>query len=484
MRVVRHAGNVSVNRVGKVLEHIHSLDDCDRFKRPSVFRVLAVREVANGYSVAVVAKNLRAVNHSEDRKKLFAAGGKWLTSKDVHNACTTWKKQNPASKQRGNNETWQEQALEARIWLEKEGWEVEPIQAVRTCDRELSDGLVFADSKRLSTLCRRGHFVLMDSTHKTNKLRWFLYTLMVRDEHGSWIPGAHILTAREDSDIVATGLKTIKRWCHNQWHLRYMLTDDSAGEQSAVRKAFPGLSAGEMEVSHLLCKVHSQRTLRKALPGEANQRCREHLMAALYNRKTKPGCEESIQAAINVAPRHRQSYVEKEWWETRVEWANYARCHSAILLQVPSTNPVESWHASLKLGVKKEMTQWSLLGSIERLANTAAQWDRKAERSEADFRSLHLSDTTFFPGMRKLPYPVQQLVLGQLQRGNELLAEGADPLPLGDELECDCLFFRQYQLPCAHMWQHEHTFGGVLEEEEVWDRFAFMFEDCGFEIYE
>ena len=263
-----------------------------------------------------------------------------------------------------------------------------------------------------------------------------------------------------------------------------MLTDDSAGEQSAVQKAFLGLSAGELEVSHLLCKVHSHRALQKALPGEANRRCREHLCAALYNRKTKPGCEESIQAAIKEAPPKRQSYVEKEWWDTRAEWANYTRCHSALLLQVPSTNVVESWHASLKLGVKREMTRWSLLGFIERLANTATQWDRKAAKVEMDFRSLHLSDTAFFPGMRKLPYPVQQLVLGQLQRGNELLAEGANPRPLSDELECDCLFFRQYQLPCAHMWQQEHLFGEVLADEEVWNRFVFMFEDCGFEIYE
>ena len=314
------------------------------------------------------------------------------------------------------------------------------------------------------------------------------------------MPGAHMLTAREDSDIVTAGLQTvsfypfgdytnnstlqIKRWCHNRWHLHYILTDDSAGEQSAVRKAFPGLSAGELEVTHLLCKVHSLRTLRKALSGEANRRCREHLMAALYNQKTKPGCEESIQAAINAALEPRRSYIEKEWWVTRAEWANYARCHSSLLLQVPSTNVVESWHASLKHGVKKQMTKWSLLGFIERLSNTAAQWDRKAARVEADFHTLHLSDTAFFLGMRKLPYPVQQLVLGQLQQGNQLLAEGVDPRPLSDKLECDCLFFRQYQLPCAHMWQQEHIFGGVLKDEAVWEDFIFMFEDGGFEIYE
>lgn len=42
----------------------------------------------------------------------------------------------------------------------------------------------------------------------------------------------------------------IKNWCRNRWLLRIMLADDSAGEQIAVIKAFPGLDAGEMEVQH------------------------------------------------------------------------------------------------------------------------------------------------------------------------------------------------------------------------------------------
>lgn len=73
----------------------------------------------------------------------------------------------------------------------------------------MSYGLVFAEPNRLQVLCRRGHFVLMDSTHQTSKLSWLLYTLMVRDEYGSWVPGAHIITAHEDSDIVAAGLKQV-----------------------------------------------------------------------------------------------------------------------------------------------------------------------------------------------------------------------------------------------------------------------------------
>ena len=105
-------------------------------------------------------------------------------------------------------------------------------------------------------------------------------------------------------------------------------------------------------------------------------------------------------------------------------------------------------------------------------------------RVKADFHSFHLSDTAFFPGMQRLLYPVQQLVLEQMQCENKLLAEGVDSQPLADELKCDCLFFRQYHLPCAHMWQQEHLFGGILKDEAVWDNYAFMFEDCSLEIYE
>jgi len=47
---------------------------------------------------------------------------------------------------------------------------------------------------------------VMDSTHNTNQMGWLLYNLMIRNEQGDWVPGAHILTAREDSDIVAAGL--------------------------------------------------------------------------------------------------------------------------------------------------------------------------------------------------------------------------------------------------------------------------------------
>jgi hypothetical protein len=68
----------------------------------------------------------------------------------------------------------------------------------------------------------------MDSTHETNALGWYLYNLTVRDERGHWMPVAHILTAREDSDVVAEALCTVFYPSNPLNCLRLTLTTDKS----------------------------------------------------------------------------------------------------------------------------------------------------------------------------------------------------------------------------------------------------------------
>ena len=56
------------------------------------------------------------------------------------------------------------------------------------------------------------------------------------------------------------------------------------------------------------------------------------------------------------------------------------------------------------------------------------------------------------------------------------------PRNLNDELSCTCVFYRQYQLPCSHLWQF-HFMSNAFAEAD-WKRWAYMFEKRGFEIYE
>ena len=122
-------------------------------------------------------------------------------------------------------------------------------------------GLVFAHPQRIEILKRRDYLTQFDSTHKTNTWGHNMFSFLVRNEEVLWIPGAHCVVERGNSEILAYALQTFKKWCG--WQPRYVLTDDSAVEQRVVRCAFPGLPAGEQEVDHLLCTVHTMRTLNK-----------------------------------------------------------------------------------------------------------------------------------------------------------------------------------------------------------------------------
>lgn len=87
-----------------------------------------------------------------------------------------------------------------------------------------------------------------------------------------------MLTSNEDGEIIEEFLRQIKRWIR-AWRLRYMIIDDSAAEQRGVSLAFRGLIDGEMEVSHYLCRTHSERTLNRKLADDACENAKKLLIS-------------------------------------------------------------------------------------------------------------------------------------------------------------------------------------------------------------
>lgn len=51
----------------------------------------------------------------------------------------------------------------------------------------------------------------------------------------------------------------------------------------------------------------------------------------------------------------------------------------------------------------------------------------QAGKTGSEFRSKHLSDTVHWPGMRKIPYPIQKLCRSEQERAIDLITEGARP---------------------------------------------------------
>jgi hypothetical protein len=243
------------------LIHSHSLDESDANKRNSLLRTLVGKEVAKGYAPAAVIGSLRGLGDIASQLRLASAGGAYLTRQDAINSGLSWRVANPNDLfvSRDAKDDVSLQVLDAFEKLSELKWVSLPVQAI-SLDKTPGRGIVFAHPDRLQRLSRYGYLSLIDSTHKTNQLEWKLFTLIVRDEYGCWHPIAHSLLSHEFGELIAETLLAIKKWTN--WKLRYVLSDDSGAEQRAFRLAFPGLAAGETEVSETLILIAPLISLR------------------------------------------------------------------------------------------------------------------------------------------------------------------------------------------------------------------------------
>ena len=218
-------------------------------------------------------------------------------------------------------------------------------------------GFALANQDNLNALQSSGHLVIMDLTHKTNKHDWKLYTLLVRNSFGSWLPGGHFFVSAKEQNIVAKGLQVLKHWVIT-WRPRYFLIDQSAIEERAINQIFPGIIAGKQNIGIFYCTWHCQRTLQRNL--ESYGKGYELMLQAMY-KTTRIGCEQVIQEAITMLPLEtKKTYIQHYWLKNTSKWALWSRQNSPILLQITSTSPVESYHAVLK---KKGNASFGIIGA-------------------------------------------------------------------------------------------------------------------------
>lgn len=85
----------TMERQGDCQAHNHTLDFMDSVKRNQRIEAVTGAEVANGYTVSVVAKSLQSHHREDGGAALLAAGGRYLTRKDVSNASSGWRTANP-----------------------------------------------------------------------------------------------------------------------------------------------------------------------------------------------------------------------------------------------------------------------------------------------------------------------------------------------------------------------------------------------------
>lgn len=108
--------------------------------------------------------------------------------------------------------SFEEDIMDTRSLLTEKGWLFAELD-ITDSKKVWRWGLVFTNPARLLTLEWRGWFVQFDATYKLNRWSHNMFSFLVRDEHNVWIPTAHLVVERENGEIIAEGLKHIRRWC-------------------------------------------------------------------------------------------------------------------------------------------------------------------------------------------------------------------------------------------------------------------------------
>ncbi|KAI9094444.1 hypothetical protein DFS34DRAFT_629484 [Phlyctochytrium arcticum] len=240
------------------------------------------------------------------------------------------------------------------------------------------------------------------------------------------------------------------------------------------------MQAGEEEVYVKFCMVHLIRTLMRRT--STHPKTFRTMLHAL-NKTTRIGARQLVEEAIAGAPPLIGTYLDNYWNRASdiESWSMAARQHSPILLQVTSTNALESYHRLVK-GPGKCTKRCSLLKACRALVKVNNQRWLEADRTATTFRTKALKHLNAYPEIGKFPYPIQRLLIDQYMAVEKRIAK-AKPIP---ELqgECHCLFARKYLLPCKHVFHADSCSDTRILTPELWNSYIIMFEESGYEVYE
>ncbi|PKY31702.1 hypothetical protein RhiirB3_393511 [Rhizophagus irregularis] len=233
---------VQVERYKNSPNHTHSLSEVDRLKWPKVIRSLVEIEAAKNYPPPAITSAVKEYVTLELDLGEYAHELKRKENRGILLKISRSLVEIEAAK------NYPPPAITSAV-KEYATLELDLGKCTRT---------VFVHPEQLKKLERHGWLTFIDSTHKTNRYDWRLFTLYVRDTFRCWNVGAHFFINNENANTVAEALTIIRnKYCH--WSSRYILADHSNIEAKSIKKTFSGIDAGEQECQVLLCVVHVMR---------------------------------------------------------------------------------------------------------------------------------------------------------------------------------------------------------------------------------
>lgn len=281
----------------------HTLEDLDGLGQPEALRTAhALWCQAFNYDQATLKKYMR--DDHESTAFLRAYGYvKPFNRKTIEYDCKVSRPELPAGrtyKGRGDNANAEVEQLGK--WASENNAFCRSFSALvndktgaeKTSSKRAVNGVAVVPKEYVNRLTDNCFVVLLDATHNTNCWGWYLFTLLVRDKFGSWVPGGHFYTESQHASIIEAGFRAIRSFVAG-FQPTYIILDDSAAEQKAVRDLQAGCTT-------LLCQKHWKDAIFKHISGPAYISTRRWVQKALYFAIDDKECGQMCDRALESVP--------------------------------------------------------------------------------------------------------------------------------------------------------------------------------------
>ena len=195
-------------------------------------------------------------------------------------------------------------------------------------------------------------------------------------------------------------------------------------------------------------------------------------MTYAMHKMTQIGCEALVQDAIANCPvQANAKYISQNYAKNTKKWALWTRQHSLLLLQVNSTNLLESYHSELKAKTSRThgLVGMSLLllillmlffavfhtiytfalvshviGACHMILEVNERKEAIAKEVTINFHTKTISIANVRPEVlaeiHKFPFPIQKLIAQETHAISKRLEEEKE-VPNLTDAECNCKFF-------------------------------------------
>lgn len=304
----------------------------------------------------------------------------------------------------------------------------------------------------------------IDTTHKLCENNMALTVYEVVDCFGAGRIAGYALLSNESCDVVTESLQVLVKGCSDSSKKTLVVMIDK--DPSEINAALTLLPKAEVH----LCDWHVKEIFDREGTAKMGAWYKQEVQGILEKMRfshTETAYNEGYIALQKAANDAFMAYFDERWHQSRLIWKDFQR-NLSFNLKERTTGRVESHNAGLKKIIKKRIPVSETIFRL-RVGNNFKELDNQHKLFLAAAKTKYhkYSADPIVQKIMELNTPfVGKHILKQYERSQR---PPSDNDHVVTESTCDCKFFTNTHLPCAHIFRLRRTKGTSFLSSLLYD---------------